>query len=115
MSLDVSLMKVMPVSVYDGNITHNLGKMASEVILGEGLTLYNILWRPDEMVPPLTVSNELVEPLTKALFDLQERPEFYKQFNPPNGWGSYEGLTEFVRKYLVACIDNPNTEISVSR
>jgi hypothetical protein len=48
MSLDVDLMVTQPTSVYSGNITHNLGKMAGEVKLSNGLTLYDVLWRPDE-------------------------------------------------------------------
>ena len=48
MSLDVYLTKVMPTEVYSSNITHNLGKMANKVVLSNGKTLYDILWRPDE-------------------------------------------------------------------
>ena len=32
MSLDVDLMVTRPTSVYSGNITHNLGKMAAAVV-----------------------------------------------------------------------------------
>ena len=44
MSLDVDLMVTQPTSVYSGNITHNLGKMASEVKVGIGakIDLYTI-------------------------------------------------------------------------
>jgi hypothetical protein len=42
-------------------------------------------------------------------------PEKYKTLNPSNGWGSYEGLIEFVKKYHSACLDNPEAEIRVSR
>jgi hypothetical protein len=35
MSLDVDLMVTKPCSVFDGNITHNLGKMANEVYLAK--------------------------------------------------------------------------------
>ena len=48
MSLDVDLMVIEPVSVFSLNITHNLGKMAGEVKLSNGKTLYDVLWRPDE-------------------------------------------------------------------
>jgi len=43
MSLDVYLMKTMPTSVYDANITHNLGAMA------EAAGIYKHLWRPEEI------------------------------------------------------------------
>ena len=48
MSLDVDLMVTKPVSVWEYNITHNLGKMADAVVLDNGHTLYEVLWRPDE-------------------------------------------------------------------
>ena len=48
MSLDVYLMVIKPTSVFNLNITHNLGKMAGEVLLSNGKTLYDVLWRPDE-------------------------------------------------------------------
>jgi hypothetical protein len=50
MSLDVDLMVTQPVSVFSQNITHNLGAMAREVVLSNDLTLYQVLWRPDEVV-----------------------------------------------------------------
>ena len=48
MSLDVYISAVRPVRVYEGNITHNLNKMAMEVKLSNGRTLYEVLWRPEE-------------------------------------------------------------------
>ena len=48
MSLDVDLIVTQPVSVFDANITHNLGPMAAQVKLSNGMTLYDVLWRPDE-------------------------------------------------------------------
>ena len=42
-------------------------------------------------------------------------PERFKQFNPENGWGDYEGLCNFVYKYRNACWDNPDAELRISR
>jgi hypothetical protein len=61
MSLDVYLSKMMPTEVFTGNITHNLGKMADKVVLSNGQTLYQILWRPDECTPPYTKASEIAE------------------------------------------------------
>lgn len=115
MSLDVYLMKVMPTSVFDANITHNLGKMASEVNLSTGHTLYQILWRPDECEPPFTKSKEIAPLLQEGYKILINDPDHFKQFNPENGWGSYEGLVEFVKNYRNACFDIPDADIEVSR
>jgi len=113
MSLDVDLMVTKPVSVYSGNITHNLNSMAAAVVLSNGLTLYQILWRPDEH--GLKFASEISELLDKAWNILLADPEKYKKYDPPNGWGSYDGLCNFVYRYRNACWDNPDAELRVSR
>lgn len=113
MSLDVYLTAVRPTTVHDGNITHNLGKMADAVKLSDDLTLYHVLWRPDEH--GLVYAADIVDYLFKGLEILKRDPKKFRQYNPKNGWGSYEGLVEFVRKYLDACLENPDAEIGVCR
>ena len=114
MSLDVSLMVTKPVSIYDANITHNLGAMARECMVGpNGLTLYAVLWRPDEN--ELTYASEIIEFLDEGYNNLLSHPERFKKFNPPNGWGTYEGLLSFVLKYKEACMENPDAVLEVSR
>ena len=39
----------------------------------------------------------------------------YEKFNPKNGWGSYEGLVNFVDNYLNACYEYPSAEVKISR
>ncbi len=107
MSLDVYLTAVRPTDVFEGNVTHNLGGMASEA------GIYKHLWRPDEI--KITKAEQLIEPLTVGLLLLISNPERFKKLNPDNGWGDYEGLVEFVRSYLKACKENPDAEIRVSR
>jgi len=113
MSLNVYLMVTKPVEVYDANITHNLNIMAAKCIVAPNLSLYNVLWRPDEH--ELVYARDIIEHLTNGLDDLISNPEFYKQFNPENGWGSYDGLVKFVDDYLNACIENPAATLEVSR
>jgi hypothetical protein len=113
MSLDVDLMVTQPTSVYSGNITHNLGKMAGEVKLSNGLTLYDVMWRPDEH--SLKFAEDISELLDEAWNILLSEPDYFKTFNPDNGWGSYEGLEKFVYKYRNACWDNPDAELRISR
>jgi hypothetical protein len=114
MSLDVDLMVTQPVSVFSQNITHNLGAMAREVVLSNGMNLYQVLWRPDEMVG-LNKAEDIADLLDEGWNILLSDPDKFKKFNPENGWGSYEGLCEFVYKYRNACWDNPDAELSVSR
>jgi len=117
MSLDVDLMVVQPTSVFTQNITHNLGQMANAVKIGADygstLTLYDVLWRPDEH--GFTLARDIADWLDIGFNLLLAAPEEYKKYNPSNGWGNYEGLVEFVYKYRNACWDNPDAELSVSR
>lgn len=117
MSLDVDLLVTKPSSVFSYNITHNLGAMASAVVLDPHmdipLTLYHVLWRPEEY--DLTLAHEIADYLNVGLGILMADPEKYKALNPPNGWGDYNGLCQFVREYRDACWDNPFAELSVSR
>jgi hypothetical protein len=114
MSLDVSLMVTKPVAVYDANITHNLGAMARECVVGPNhLTLYDVLWRPDEN--ELMYASEIIEFLDEGYNNLLCHSEHYKTFNPENGWGNYEGLLNFVLKYKEACMEDPDALLKVSR
>jgi hypothetical protein len=113
MSLDVDLMVTIPTSVYSSNITHNLGVMAREVKLSNDKTLYDILWRPEEH--GFYFAREISELLDEGWNILLSDPEKYKRYNPENGWGSYDGLCDFVYRYRNACWDNPEAELSVSR
>lgn len=107
MSLDVYLTAVRPTEVYSSNITHNLGAMAKEA------GIYMHLWRPDEI--GVTKAEQLIAPLTEGLARLKAEPEHYSKFNAPNGWGLYEHFVPFVEKYLVACVENPDAEVTVWR
>ena len=113
MSLTVNLMVPQPVSVYDNNITHNLSKMASEVKLSNGLTLYDVLWRPDEH--ELELAEDIAELLDEGWNILLSEPDRFKQLNPENGWGNYDGLCKFIYEYRNACWDEPDATIEVCR
>jgi len=114
MSLDVNLMVTQPTSVYSSNITHNLGAMAGAVELSNGMTLYHVLWRPDEQ-EGLKYAKDIWRLLDEGWNILLADPGRFMTYNPENGWGSYEGLCNFVYKYRNACWDNPDAELSISR
>lgn len=120
MSLDIYLIRKKLVSydegkthtkederVYWGNITHNLNKMAGES------GIYEVLWRPEEIGK--TKASEIIELLEKGLTELTNRPEHFKKFNSPNGWGMYDNFVSFVKNYLNACKKYPDAIIEVSR
>ena len=113
MSLTVYLNVTKPVAVYDNNITHNLGKMAAEVKLSNGLTLYDVLWRPDEH--ELELAEDIAELLDEGWNILVSEPDRFKQHNPENGWGNYDNLCKFVYEYRNACWNEPDAEVEVCR
>jgi len=96
-------------SVFDRNITHNLGKMAAIA------DIYNALWRSrggdstdSEQYIDYKTAENLIEPLTIGLQKLKTDPEHFKEFDSPNGWGVYEHFIPFVEAILEACKKYPN-------
>ena len=73
--------------------------------------IYYALWKPKEI--NITKAGELIPLLEKGLIDLKAKPEYYKQFNSPNGWGLYKHFIPFVEKYLNACKNNPDAMIEI--
>ena len=107
MSLDVMLTRVMPAEIYSANITHNLGKMA------EAAGIYDAVWRPEEH--GITKAEQLIPILEKGIADMRANPTKYRAFNSPNGWGTYDNFVPWLEKYLEACRENPDAEVTVSR
>lgn len=95
------------VYAYTANITHNLASMAVHA------HLYEPLWRPDEH--GYEKAFQLIQPLEEGLELLRARPDFFKTFNPTNGWGDYDLLVDFTEQYLKACKRYPEAKISVWR
>lgn len=94
------------IEVYSGNFTHNLAKMA------EAAGIYKHLWRPDEV--RATKARHLIDPLRKGIKRLKSDPAKFKAFNPENGWGRYECFLPWVKEYLSACENHPDSDVSVS-
>lgn len=103
MSLDVLLSAMVKSNVFSGNITHNLGNMA------DAAGIYEALWHPERI--DIKTASQLIDPLKAGLDLLKSDPEKYKKLNPENGWGNYEGLVDFVERYLAACLEYPDAEI----
>lgn len=94
-------------NVYSANITHNLNKMA------DAAGIYQAMWRPEEI--GAVRAKDIIELLSDGLTKLRADPDKFKQFDPPNKWGSYDGLVRFAEKYLEACREYPEARINVSR
>ena len=140
MSLDVYLNRKMYLSydrgetyteqnetVFDANITHNLGEMADKA------GIYEACWRPYYLHPDCPkeftsydeeyefelshpmFAKDIIQVLEKGYEDMKARPDYYKKFDSPNGWGLYVNFLPWVERYLEACKTYPDAEISVSR
>ena len=94
-------------TVYEANITHNLGKMA------DAAGIYKAMWRPEEI--GATRAKDLAPLLKTGLERLRANPGEFKLHNPPNGWGDYDRLVSFTARYLDACERYPEATIHVSR
>jgi hypothetical protein len=94
-------------TVYERNITHNLGKMA------DAAGVYKAMWWPEEI--GIATAKQLIDPLTIGLEALRADPEKFKAFNPSNGWGNYDGLVGFVESYLDAAKRYPEATVRISR
>lgn len=109
MSLDVYLTAVRKTTVYDANITHNLAEMANAA------GIYEALWRPEELGYGTTLAAHLIPLLEEGLRKLEENPEYFRRYEPPNKWGDYDGFVRFVSRYLEACKANPDATVCTSR
>jgi len=120
MSLDVSLIRKYHVSydngktleekeeeVFSANITHNLGEMA------DNAGIYKACWRPEEI--EATKAKHILPLLEKGYEELKTKPDYFKQFDSPNGWGLYKDFLPWIEKYLTACRKYPETIIRVNR
>lgn len=106
MSLDVYLWEKRD-RVYEANITHNLGKMAS------ACGVYYACWRPEEI--NCKKAKHILPMLEDGVKVLEADPEHYKKFDSPNGWGLYENFLPWLKRYKDACEEHPEAEIEVSR
>lgn len=89
------------------SITHNLCRMAIES------GLYNIIWRPEEN--GFNKASDAIQALNDGYQELRDNPIEYRQYNPENGWGSYDSFCESVKSIIHACGMYPNATIEADR
>lgn len=103
-----------------GNMTSNVGSMYYAVMPGpyEGGGRYDGTGgvEPRGGLPGLSglscaVAGPIIE---QALNDMIERKEELRKLEPSNGWGSYEGALDYLRKIRNACEANPSGVLAVN-
>lgn len=50
--------------------------------------------------------SEVIDLLQEAIKNMESDPDKYREMNPKNGWGDYEGALEFLKKILADCEKN---------
>ena len=93
------------------NITHNLTTMADKAML------YEVLWNPHRLLNiderDDIKAKHLLPILARGLNNLKTNKEDLLQYNPDNGWGSYDGLLRFVQNYIKYIKAYPNAYIRI--
>lgn len=92
--------------LYESNITHNLNIMADKA------GIYKALWMPQ--VLGVRFAKDILITLKKGLELLLAEPNYFESFNSKNGWGTYDDFVLFVRNYIKAIEDYPESIIQVS-
>lgn len=108
------------VSSWSSNITGNMVAMAEHIPTfytehgaKRELTLYEAVWRPDERkIANTDIVGECIR--NGLIYMVMHRKEL-KQFNPENGWGSYDSFFSWLQMYSWQCEENPDCEIEVWR
>jgi orotate phosphoribosyltransferase len=97
---------------YSTNLTDDLGKMAYQVNLSNGKTLYDIVWQPN--LHGYETANDISSLLQEGYDILKSDKLRYKTFNPENGSGTFTGLCSFISDYRNACLQKPDATIYVT-
>ena len=102
MSVEINLMAVRTVNVFELNISHCYRPIAAKA----GIDQY--IWRPFEL--GINKAEQLIEPLQIGLTLLETVPAQFETF-PRESFHQFVGQ---VRTYLEACKANPDAEVSAT-
>lgn len=69
-----------------------------------------VLWRPEEI--GIQKAEECIEPLEKGVNAMLANPSHFRQFDSPNGWGTYDNFLPWCERVLQACRDYPQYLVS---
>lgn len=101
MSLNIEIKAKREVYIYACDITYNLSTIYYQCIDG-GLKSLNEMSCKDAL--PI---------LNEAIVNMIEYEEEYRELQPSNGWGTYDGLLEKLKDLRNCCENNPDGIIEV--
>lgn len=59
------------------------------------------------------LADDIIPDLRRAIAAMQDRPTEFKQLNPENGWGTYEGALSFFQAFLQDCLSHPKATVNI--
>jgi len=88
--------------IFDGlNYTYNVSPMYVEAFKeSEGSIALNINKSKGIRILEGLTGEEAKPFLEKAIKKMKDEPNYYKTFNPKNGWGNYEGALSLLEQLL---------------
>ena len=104
MSLNIWLTAIVETEDVKKNITHNLKAMWIEA------GVYEALYKSEGKR-----AKEVLPMLREGLAQMHNRPLYFKQFNSPNGWGTYDNAVKWLSDLVVEFQKYPEGIIEVSR
>jgi hypothetical protein len=102
--LDIDTGAEEPQTVVEiGNYTSNVFPIWVEALNGRSLREYHG-----------APCSEAAGPLAEAVKRMEADPDKYREMNPSNGWGDYEGALRYLRSLAEASAEHPKCMIRVS-
>lgn len=59
-------------------------------------------------------ATEVSRILTDVIIRMTEKPNDYRELNPSNGWGTYEGAIGFLAKIIKQCLLYPQYSVKIT-
>lgn len=57
----------------------------------------------------------MVQPLARAITEIQSNRDHYLRMEPENGWGTVESTVKFLTDLWTACVQHPSATVRVCR
>lgn len=107
MSADIYIESDNCCAAHDHNITHNLAPM----FRAAGVDWHDYYEHDGNGG---RTAAEMLPEVVLAYWRLSDDPDYYRQFNPPNGWGDLECAVEFLRRLTLDLAKHPDGIVRVS-
>lgn len=93
---------------YDRNYTFNVSPMFFRALAGTEIAEAGLRGLDGKL------GSECAPLLTVMIERMEASPDAFKELNPPNGWGSYDGALHLLRELRRWCAEAPKARMRVS-